>query len=77
MIGLDDRLSIREQCGLLSLSRSGYYFVPQQETELNLRLLRRIDEIHVAGPTWGSRMLVTVTSSLSECSRATRIPNLR
>lgn len=57
MIEPSDRLSIQEQCRLLSLSRSGYYYVPEQETELNLRLLRRIDEIHVAEPTWGSRML--------------------
>ena len=46
MIEADDRLSIQQQCGLLSLSRSGYYYVPEQETELNLRPLRRIDEIH-------------------------------
>jgi putative transposase len=57
MIEQDDRLGIQEQCRLLSLSRSGYYYVPKQETELNLRLLRRIDELHVAEPTWGSRML--------------------
>ena len=57
MIESHERLSIREQCHLLSLSRSGYYYLPEQETELNLRLLRRIDEIHVAEPTWGSRML--------------------
>ncbi len=57
MIEPDEKLSIQDQCGLLSLSRSGYYYVPEQETELNLRLLRRIDELHVAEPTWGSRML--------------------
>jgi putative transposase len=57
MIGPDQRLSIQEQCRLLSLSRSGYYYLPSQETELNLRLLRRIDEINVENPTWGSRMI--------------------
>ena len=64
MIGLDDRLSVREQgdClrhspGLLALSRSGYYYLPEQETELNPRLLRRIDETHVAEPPRGSRTL--------------------
>ena len=57
MIELDQRLSIQEQCRLLSLSRSGYYYLPSQETELNLRLLRRIDEINIENPTWGSRML--------------------
>lgn len=57
MIGLDENLSIKEQCRLLSLSRSGYYYVASQETELNLRLLRRIEELNVENPTWGSRML--------------------
>jgi putative transposase len=57
MIGPDEKVSIQQQCRLLSLSRSGYYYLPSQETELNLRLLRRIDEINVEEPTWGSRML--------------------
>jgi putative transposase len=57
MIGSDEKISIQEQCRLLSLSRSGYYYLPARETELNLRLLRRIDELNVEEPTWGSRML--------------------
>jgi putative transposase len=57
MIESDQTLSVQEQCRLLSLSRSGYYYLPSQETELNLWLLRRIDEINVENPTWGSRML--------------------
>jgi putative transposase len=57
MIESDQTLSVQEQCRLLSLSRSGFYYLPSQETELNLRLLRRIDEINVENPTWGSRML--------------------
>lgn len=57
MIEPDEQLSIQDQCGLLSLSRSGYYYLPSQETELNLRLLRRIDEINIDNPTWGSRLI--------------------
>jgi putative transposase len=57
MIEPDQRLSVQEQCSLLSLSRSGYYYLPSQETDLNLRLLRRIDEINLDNPTWGSRMI--------------------
>ena len=57
MIESDETLSIQDQCRLLSLSRSGYYYLPSRETELNLRLLRRIDELNVENPTWGSRML--------------------
>jgi putative transposase len=57
MIEPDGKLTIQEQCRLLSLSRSGYYYLPSQETEINLRLLRRIDELNVGNPTWGSRLL--------------------
>jgi len=57
MIEPDEMLTIRDQCRLLGLSRSGYYYRPRQETELNLKLLRRIDEINLENPTWGSRMI--------------------
>ena len=57
MIGHDEPLTIKQQCHLLSLSRSGYYYEPAQESDFNLKLLRRIDELHLDNPTWGSRML--------------------
>ena len=37
-------LSIGKQCALLSLSRSSFYYTPKGETEINLALMRRIDE---------------------------------
>ncbi|REG53306.1 putative transposase [Paracoccus versutus] len=37
-------LSIGKQCTLLSLSRSSFYYTPKGETEINLALMRRIDE---------------------------------
>jgi len=57
MINQDGLLTIKEQCQLLGLSRSGYYYAPTEETALNLQLLRRIDEINTDHPTWGSRMI--------------------
>jgi len=48
-------LSIVRQCELLNLSRSSYYFEPQGETEENLALMRRIDEIYTAHPFYGCR----------------------
>ena len=57
MISADEPLTIQQQCQLLSLSRSGYYYRPKQESDLNLKLLRRIDELHTDNPTWGSRKL--------------------
>ena len=37
-------LSIGQQCQLLSLSRSSFYYTPKGETALNLMLMRQIDE---------------------------------
>jgi putative transposase len=50
-------LSIRQQCELLGLSRSSYYYKPAAETAENLRLMRRIDEHYTAHPILGSRRM--------------------
>ena len=36
-------LSIGQQCALLSIPRSSFYYAPQGETEQNLALMRLID----------------------------------
>ena len=50
-------LSIVRQCELVSISRSGYYYQPAGETELNLRLMRLIDEQHLKTPFYGARQM--------------------
>jgi putative transposase len=50
-------LSINEQCGLLELSRSSYYYKPKPETPYNIELMKKIDEIHTKHITWGSRKI--------------------
>jgi putative transposase len=50
-------LSIRQQCELLGLCRSGYYYQANPETPENLALMRRLDELHLAHPVYGSRRL--------------------
>ena len=50
-------LSIVRQCELVSIGRSGYYHKPAGETELNLRLMRLIDEQHLARPSYGARQM--------------------
>jgi putative transposase len=57
MITPDPVLTITEQCGLLDVSRSSHYYQAGDETEFNQMLMRRIDEINLAEPTWGSRMI--------------------
>jgi putative transposase len=57
LIGTCPDLSIRRQCELLGISRSGYYYEPCPETDANLALMRRLDELHLAHPVYGSRKL--------------------
>lgn len=50
-------ISITKQCELLGLARSTYYYEGATETELNLQLMRVIDELHTDHNTWGSRKI--------------------
>ena len=45
-----DGLSIVQQCILLSLCRSSLYYKARGESELNLRLMRLIDEHYLEYP---------------------------
>jgi putative transposase len=56
----DDVLSVRHQCELLSLNRSGLYYAPVGESAENLSLMNRIDEIFTEHPYYGSRRLTAV-----------------
>ena len=53
-------LSIRRQCELLGISRSGLYYEPCPESEENLGLMRRLDELHLDHPVYGSRRLTVL-----------------
>lgn len=54
--------SIRRQCKLIGLNRSSWYEKerPATESEENLVLLRRIDELYTAHPFYGSRKMTAV-----------------
>jgi len=42
------------QCELLGLSRSSWYYLPKGESELNITLMRMIDEQYIKTPFYGS-----------------------
>ena len=50
-------VSIARQCELVSISRSVYYYQPTGESELNLRLMRLIDEQFLKTPFYGTRQM--------------------
>ena len=51
-------LSLSRQCGLLSISRSSFYYVLKGESPSSLALMRRIDELFLKYPFYGSRQMV-------------------
>jgi len=51
-------LSLSRQCRLLSISRSSFYYTPRGESPENLALMRRIDEMFLRYPFFGSRQMV-------------------
>jgi putative transposase len=57
LIGPAERTSIRRQCELLGVSRSSVYYVPVEPDAEELELMRRIDEIHLEFPFYGSRSI--------------------
>ena len=52
-----ETLSVRRQCTLLGLNRSGFYYQPASESAENLLLLRLLDEQYLMRPIYGSRRL--------------------
>jgi putative transposase len=50
-------LSLSHQCRLLSISRSSFYYAPKGESPENLALMRRIDELFLKYPFFGSRQM--------------------
>jgi putative transposase len=57
MIDRTHDLPVAGQCQILSLARSTAYYQPQEVSEADLVLMRRIDELHLEHPFAGSRML--------------------
>ena len=50
-------LSVRRQCALLNLARSGVYRPRAAPSAADLELMRRIDELHLELPFYGSRRM--------------------
>ena len=57
MIDATQELSISRQAALLAISHSNLYYLPQQTSEADLALMRRMDELHLNFTFAGSRML--------------------
>jgi putative transposase len=57
MIDRGAELSVKRQAQILDLSRSSVYYVARPLQERDLVLMRRLDELHLKWPFYGSRKL--------------------
>src|ERR1700693_3540892 len=57
MIDRDHQLPIARQAELLEISRGSVYYLPRPVSAADLALMRRLDELHLAHPFMGARML--------------------
>src|SRR6202453_2726157 len=62
-----ENLSVRRQCELLNVARSGVYRPKKAPSAEDLALMRRIDELHLELPFYGSRRM---TFELNRSGRA-------
>lgn len=57
MIERDGELSVKRQAELLEVSRASVYYRPQPVSAQDLKLMRRIDELHLEAPFYGARKI--------------------
>jgi putative transposase len=57
MIERGGELSVKRQCEALGLNRTGVYYTPRPLPPKDLELMRRIDELHLEHPFYGSRRM--------------------
>jgi putative transposase len=57
MIDRNHELSVTRQAELVGISRGSVYYLPRPASEADLRLMRRLDELHLDHPFMGARML--------------------
>lgn len=67
---------MRHQCQLLELCRSSYYYECCPETEENLALMRRLDELHLEHPVYGSRRLTALLRRAGQWVNRKRVRRL-
>ena len=53
MIDRGSEVSVKRQAELLDVSRASVYYQPRAVSARDLRLMRRIDELHLAAPFYG------------------------
>ena len=79
MIQPEKNIPLKEQCKILDVPRSSYYYRSKGESEENIELMKQIDIIHTEHITWGSRKIrdyLRNTGILVNRKRIQRLMNL-
>jgi putative transposase len=76
MIAPHADLSVRQQCSLLSLNRSGLYYRQREADDTNLLLMRRLDELYTAHPFLGYRKLTALLRAEGHAVNGKRVLRL-
>jgi putative transposase len=71
-----DVLSIRRQCALLGVARSGVYRTSAPANDEDLVLMRRLDELFTTWPFLGSRRIRTMLRAQGHCVNRKRVQRL-
>jgi putative transposase len=69
-------LSVRRQCALLGVARSGVYRPPRPANDNAVALMRRIDELFTAWPFLGSRRLTALLRAEGQAVNRKRVRRL-
>jgi putative transposase len=72
----DPAYSVRQQCGLLRVNRSNLYYQAIGESELNLQLMRLLDEQYTRTPCYGVLRMEAYLRSLGYEVNAKRVRRL-
>jgi putative transposase len=68
--------SIRRQCALLGVARSGVYRAPRPANDNNFLLMRRVDELYTAWPFLGSRRMTALLRAEGHAVNGKRVQRL-
>ena len=69
-------LSMRWQCELLGVNRSSLYYEPVEPDGEQLALMRRMDELHLKHPFFGSRMMTQTLKAEGSAVNRKRVQRL-
>jgi len=69
-------ISVRRQCELLGVNRSGLYYEPVGESQENLGLMRLLDEQYTRAPFYGSRKMTEWLATVGHAVNRKRVARL-